>query len=207
MSLRENLSFSLKKGLSLFDRSSPSRAYDSFFEGYQETRVEGKRVRSYVGDHYVRQVSRSSHRRHCILYGAAYAAAAALFVICALHPAAANQRWYVVLPQAAALLTFGWTAFGLFHYCTAPQKMQLRQYRESAPIVRRGAALTSAALGLLTLAYLTAAVLGEEAAVLPAALALPAACAMGAVYQTEKRVPYERTGTPEGTGPDAGLER
>lgn len=161
MSLRENLLKSYKKGgLSGGEVRPPSRAYERYFEGYTESaqpvprQKRAKTVRTYVAEFYRQELSAAKRLRLRILFAALYLLAWPPLVVSAVQNIEANKVWYVTLPQAAAVLALGWMAVGLFHYCTIPQEMTVRQYREGVKRFHQALYPSFLSLAVLSLMYL-----------------------------------------------------
>lgn len=152
---RNGISESLKKfGLHRLEKHSPSRAYERYFENYEETRENGRVVRRYLGDHRLRPGSAKGHLWRSIGYFLLWAVSAGMLVFCAMQPIDANRIWYAALPQALSLFALGWCCLGVIHYFMQPARMELRQYRESSLTLLRTSLPAAAALALLAVAYL-----------------------------------------------------
>ena len=206
MSLREDLLKSYKKGgLSNGEIHHPSRAYERYFEGYQElpqsvpNRRRSKSVRIYVAEYYVQDLSKKKRLQFCILFVALYILTIPPFIISAVRDSAANTAWYVTLPQAVALFSFGWMALSLFHYCTVPQKMTIYQYKRAVTHFHRSLCLTMIALAAGSAAYLIHSIINpsERAnALLGALCSLVSFRCILTVFLLEHRVRYMERSNP-----------
>ena len=171
---------------------SPSKAYDNFFENYEEIRGEDGRVlRRYIGRYYICTLPTPQLRRQRALYAALWLFSAGLLVFCAVARLAANTVWYVTLPQALSLFSLGWTALGFVRLCRTPEKMEARQYRETVLVLRRGALLSAISLGMMALGYLLSLFLLNREALLRVPLSLAAAVATLPACHLERRVEYK----------------
>ena len=84
---RSGLSESLRKfGLHRTERRTPSRAYERFFENYEETREAGRVVRRYRGDYRLRPGTARGHLLRSLVYLALWLLSAGLLVLCAVQP-------------------------------------------------------------------------------------------------------------------------
>ena len=105
---RSGLSESLRKfGLHRTERRTPSRAYERFFENYEETREAGRVVRRYRGDYRLRPGTARGHLLRSLVYLALWLLSAGLLVLCAVQPLDLNRRWYSAAPQAIAVGALG----------------------------------------------------------------------------------------------------
>ena len=182
---RSGLSESLRKfGLHRTERRTPSRAYERFFENYEETREAGRVVRRYRGDYRLRPGTARGRLLRSLVYLALWLLSAGLLVLCAVQPLDLNRRWYSAAPQAIAVGALGFGALALARYFAQPQRMELRQYRESSVTLCRASLAAAAALALLAAAYLAG---GEPLWALPA---LAAAAASAAEGLAERRLEY-----------------
>lgn len=182
---RNGLSESLKKfGLLQPVKRTPSRAYERYFENYEETRENGRVVRRYLGNYRLRPGSAQGHIWRSVAYLVLWAVSAGLLIFCAMQPLDANRFWYAAAPQALSLLSLGWGCIAVVHYFMQPVRMELRQYRESSLTLRRTSLGAAAALTLLAVAYLA---VGETIWALPA---LGGALSAFVIWAVERRQVY-----------------
>ncbi|MGN0968332.1 MAG: hypothetical protein ACI4O3_03590 [Oscillospiraceae bacterium] len=206
MSLRENLLKSYKKGgLSDGEVRPPSRAYERYFEGYTESaepvpdRKRAKAVRTYIADFYIQELPEKKRLCFRILFAVLYVLAWPPLVISAVQDISANKVWYVTLPQAAAVFSLGWMAVGLFHYCTVPREMTVRQYREGVTRFHQALYPSFLSLAVLSLSYLIHSIAepdGRAGTLLGALLCCISFACILAVFFAERGVRYTERGNP-----------
>lgn len=206
LSVREKIKESVKKGgLSNDEIHHPSRAYERHFEGYVENAEEipgqkrSKSVRTYVDSYWVQECPSKKRLTLRVLSVALFLISLVPFLYSATRILAANMVWFVTLPQAFSIFFLGWTALCLYRYCTAPQKMTVRQHRLSVTHFHRAACLSWIALALLALTYLIHALifLAERAqTLLCSGLSLLSAACILALFLTERTVRYTERENP-----------
>ncbi|MGM9606518.1 MAG: hypothetical protein ACI3XJ_03325 [Oscillospiraceae bacterium] len=194
-----------KGGLSDGEVRPPSRAYERYFEGYTESaepvpnKKRAKAVRTYVAEFYIQELSGKKRLCFRILFAALYLLAWPPLVVSAVRNIPANKVWYVTLPQAVAVLSLGWMAVGLFHYCTIPQEMTVRQYKEGVTRFHQALYPSFLSLAVLSLMYLLHSILnsdGRAGALLGALLCCISFGCILAVFLVERRVRYTERGNP-----------
>lgn len=206
LSAREKIKASIKKGgLSNDELHHPSRAYERHFEGYVEHaetipgRKRSKSVRTYVDSYWIRHGSPKKHGWFCVLFVALLLISLVPFVYSATRLIDANTVWFVTLPQAASVFFLGWTALCLYRYCTAPQKMTVRQHRLAVIHFHRASCLAWIALALTAVLYLVHALCfaTEQAATLIcAALCLLSCLCILCLFLTQRNVRYSECENP-----------
>lgn len=206
LSAREKMKNSIKKGgLSNDELHHPSRAYERHFEGYVETpqdvpgRKRARSVRTYVDSFWFQELSFKQRIVHRILFVALLLLSLPPFLYSATRLIDANTRWFVTLPQALSLFALAWTALCLYHYCTAPQKMTVRQHRLAVIHFRRASCIAWAALAILVIAYLVFALtvpVDRTQTLLCALLCLLSCLCMLCIFLTEHRIKYTEQENP-----------
>lgn len=200
LSVREKIKESVKKGgLSNDELHHPSRAYERHFEGYVETAqdVPGQKrsrsVRTYVDSFWHQELSSKKRLGYRILFVILFLVALPPFLYSATRLTDANTVWFVTLPQALSLFALAWTALCLLRYCTAPQKMTVRQHRLSVIHFHRASCVAWIALTLTAAAYtIHAACFHSEqtSTLICAALCMLSGLCILTVFLTERTVRY-----------------
>ena len=200
LSVREKIKESVKKGgLSNDELHHPSRAYERHFEGYLETpqeipgRKRSKSVRTYVDSFWIQNLPSKQRIGYRILFVILFLLSLPPFLYSTTRPIDANTLWFVTLPQALSLFALAWSALCLYRYCTAPQKMTVRQYRQAVMHFHHSSCTAWVALAFLTISYLILALntsVDCTQALLCALLCLSSCLCVLAVFLAEHRVKY-----------------
>lgn len=207
LSVREKIKESVKKGgLSNDELHHPSRAYERHFEGFVEEaqsipgQKRSKSVRTYVDSYWVQECPPGKRLLLRFLFAALYFISLFPFLYSATRLIAANTAWFVTLPQALSVFFLGWTALCLYRYCTAPQKMTVRQHRLAVIHFHRASCLAWIALALSAALYLLHAIcfsVEQTVTLICAVLCLLSCLCMLAVFLTERTIRYTECENPQ----------
>jgi hypothetical protein len=138
-----------------------SDAYHRHFEEwseYEEQMPNGKvRIkRVYTGAWYQQDISDRRRVFLRLLFCTLFVFAAVLFIICSAQNVGSNQCWYVVITQAAAIVSLSWMGIGIFNCLTAKKRITIAKYRSSSLTLRVGSiasAVSFTAAMLMTLLF------------------------------------------------------
>ena len=190
-----------------------SRAYQKFFEDYEEIRVpkesgRGTRIkRIYTGDYYRKDSSDKNWYAMKVVYLLAAVVTVALFVMAAFPGGGANKVWYVTVPQAASVACYFIFFRVLCSYIAAPRNMTISEWKRGCRTLKKilkilaGCVLVTAAgtLGyyLLHGTEFSGRILGYFMAYLLCASVL------GIMYIWENKVNYQKIRSDAGMGKEA----
>lgn len=190
-----------------------SRAYQKFFEDYEEIRVpkesgRGTRIkRIYTGDYYRKDSSDKNWYAMKAVYLLAAVVTVALFVMAAFPGSGANKAWYVTVPQAASVACYFIFFRVLCSYIAAPRNMTISEWKRGCRTLKKilkilaGCVLVTAAgtLGyyLLHGTEFSGKILGYFMAYLLCASVL------GIMYILENKVNYQKIRSDAGMGKEA----
>ena len=120
-----------------------SRAYQKFFEHYEEIRVpkengRGTRIkRIYTGDYYRKDSSDKNWYVMKVVYLLAAVVTVALFVMASFPGNGANKVWYVTVPQAASVACFFVFFRVLCSYIAAPRNMTISEWKRGCKTLKK----------------------------------------------------------------------
>ena len=181
-------------------RSWHSYFYHSYFEGYEEEMIlmpDGRKkiIRNYKGPVYSRELKGRGALLLKGAYLAAFAAMVALFVLIAGMERKSDMSWYLAVSELVSVIALSGMGYSLLvNYLPSPSKMTAGEYRSASGMLRKMSAL--AAAGFLICMVLTVLFMlmnpgtwsrGETYSCI---LFLAGSVLAGAVYMTEKRIPY-----------------
>jgi len=206
--VRGNLRDSARKGGlgSGEARMKGSRAYQKYFEGYEEMALPKKNgkgtriVRVYRGDYYLEDVPDSAWRGGKVLYALCYVLSFTAFLAAALPARPGNMTWYAVIPQAVAVLAYFWLLTVVCSRIVSDRRMTISKYKRAvlplpyaceAVLLMLGLALLMQVLhAAVSAAAGTAAGAGET--VLTWLLYAAAAGLIAVIFRREKATEYRR---------------
>lgn len=184
-------------------RSWHSFFYHSYFEGYEEELIlmpDGRKkiIRNYKGPVYSRELKGKSPVLLKGAYLTAFAAMVTLFVLVAGMERKSDMSWYLAISELVSILALSGMGYSLLvNYLPSPAKMTAGEYRSASGMLRKMSVL--AAAGFLISMVLTFLFMlthpgnwsgGETYSCI---LFLVGAALAGAVYMTERRIPYNVT--------------
>jgi hypothetical protein len=159
MNFRNNLGDSYRKGD--FDgkqNKKGSRAYQRFFEGYEEITIPDKNGRGYQikriyrGEYYRQDISDSKWIGLKILYFFLFVGSFCFFAKAALLNLPVNSVWYVTMSQAADVAVYFWSFTALCSYIVSERNMTISKYKRACVPIRY--ALKSSFIVLLVTFFL-----------------------------------------------------
>ena len=181
-----------------------SRAYQKFFEDYEEIRVpkengRGTRIkRIYTGDYYRKDSTDENWYAMKAVYFLAAVVTAILFVAAAFPGSGANKVWYVTIPQAASVACYFFFFRILCSYIAAPRNMTISEWKRGCRALKKalkvlvGCVLVTAAC---TLGYYLSHGAEFSGKILGYFMAyLLCAGVIGVVYFLENKVVYQKVG-------------
>ena len=207
MSLREGLGESARKG-GLDGKKKPfagSRAYQRFFEDYEEVYEPGKghKIRRvYVGDYYQREGSALAWGLTKLGHLALFLLSFASFVWAAYPATVLNRCLPVALVQALCLAVYFRLAIALCSYLACPRRMTISSYKRGPRPLPKSSLALSLCLDACLLVSVGAGILlraGKEAFLL-SLFYLPAAFLALGMKGLEERSGYQVTPAREGEG-------
>lgn len=202
MDFRNGLGESFRKGEADGKRRLPygSRAYQRFFEDYEEIQVpkengKGTRIKRIYRGMYYRQVgSDGNWYLKKVLYPLLLAGSFVFFVRAALPNNSINHTWYAALIQAVSMLAYFCALAVMGHYIAAPRDMTVAGWKRACrPLKRvlRILLVSILAALLITMGYHLCHRLETEGAEWYAIWNyLFSALAAGSLYVLEKRTVY-----------------
>lgn len=129
-------------------------SYYRHFEDYTEKIVPKENGRGtkvelcYIGDYYQQEGS----LLHIIIRRAGYlflfALAAGIFICSAVTDRPGGQIWYLILTQAAVLLSLNWLLYSLLCYTLSRRKMTIGSYKSGSRGVLRASRLCTVCIAL-----------------------------------------------------------
>ncbi|MCC8068105.1 MAG: hypothetical protein LIO94_13555 [Clostridiales bacterium] len=139
MDYRDGLGESYRKGEvdGKKKEKSGSRAYQKFFEDYEEVLVpkkngKGSRIsRIYRGQYYRQEFSDACWYGMKVAYPLLAVVSCLLFCSAALPAIGANHVWYVNLLQALSIGSYLWLFVVLCHYVAAPRSMTISGWKRA----------------------------------------------------------------------------
>ena len=151
MSLREGLSDSARKG-ELDGKKKQfrgSRAYQKFFEDYEEVTVpkkngKGSRIRRiYAGEYYRKDCSDSRWIADKIIYLLLAVCSIIFFALAAYPNDPANRAWFVAVGQALTMAVYFRLLIALCSYLVSARNMTVSGWKRACrPLVRTTQLLT-----------------------------------------------------------------
>lgn len=139
MSLRDNLgdSYRKEKTESTKGRYSGSKAYNRFFEGYEERLIPGENgkrdriERIYKGAYYYQSLSDKKWVFLKMLFPVLYFASVGAFIAAALPASPLNTAWYVTILQAVCVLLYFWLFCILCSHVVSDRNMTISKYKRA----------------------------------------------------------------------------
>lgn len=161
MSLSDGLRDSYRKGgFTKETKYTGSRAYQKFFEDYEEVYVpkkngKGMRIeRIYRGDWYIADVTDAKWIRNKVVTVLLFMISLVLFAIAAYPSTAANQTVYVTLMQAVSAFMLFLLLVYVCTYAAAGRKMTIYKYKHTSDPLKNASSAACAALLVTALAQI-----------------------------------------------------
>lgn len=113
-------------------------SYHRYFEDYTErivpkTNGSGTKVELYyIGEYYSQKGKTWQIAARKSGYLLLFLMAAVLFVRCGVKDWAGGQSWYLIITEAAVLLSLNWLLYALFCYIISKRKMTIGAYKSGS---------------------------------------------------------------------------
>ena len=180
------------------ERQVHSRAYHSYFEGYEERQVLDingnlKIERKYVGDWYIPDIPEDLRLKKKAFSLISTVLVLAMFFYTVTRPVSANTVWYVALPAFFSFASLVFEAIYLGFSVAAKPKMEVRTYRDSHEKFCRAYLAGAISLALLGLMYPVHMIVSHDFSwklVLMGCLMLLSALLTFAAYYFENKTKY-----------------